>query len=100
MQQTYLVTSPTDPETRKIQRHEKERGRKTHKLFQHKLFGPHPKPPIWGPQKRKFYLCLIFWERNAKEAHKHKLFQGILGVKSGGPQTLRLLNALNSEDRV
>ena len=26
--------------------------RKTHKLFQHKLFGPRPKHPILGPRKK------------------------------------------------
>ena len=57
--------------------------RKGHKLFQHKIFGPHPKHPILGPEKK--FTCLVSWDKSAKEAHKHKLFREILGVKSGVP---------------
>ena len=54
-----------------------------HQLFQHKLFGPHPKRPILGPQKKVYVPH--FLGKNAREAHKHKLFRGILGVKNGVP---------------
>ena len=53
-----------------------------HKLFQHKLFGPHPKPPIVGPQKKNYVPHLL--GKNVKKG-PHKLFEGILGVKNRVP---------------
>ena len=54
-----------------------------HKLFQHKLFGPRPKHPIWGPKKK--FMSLISWERTQKRKDPPKLFGGIFGVKKGVP---------------
>ena len=50
--------------------------KKTHTLFQHKLFAPHPKHPILGPQKKVYVPHFL-----GKE-DPHKLFR-ILGVKKG-----------------
>ena len=56
---------------------------KAHTLFQHKLFGPHPKHPIWAP--RKELMCLISWARTQK-GDPHKLFWGNLRGQKGGPK--------------
>ena len=55
---------------------------KTHQLFQHKFFGPHPKPPSLAPQKKNMYL--ISWERTQKW-DTHNFLGGIFGVKHGVP---------------
>ena len=46
---------------------------KAHALFQHELFGPHPKSPFAPPPPAKQKLmCLISWERTQKsDPHKH-----------------------------
>ena len=56
---------------------------KAHKLFQHKLFGPHPKPPNLGPQKK--FMCLISWERTQK-GDPHKLFRAEFWGQKGCPK--------------
>ena len=56
---------------------------KAHKLFQHKLFGPHPKPPILCPQKK--FMCLISWERTQKR-DPHKFFRGDFWGRKRGPK--------------
>ena len=56
------------------------RDGKTHKLFQHKLFGPHPKAPFWAPRKK--LMCLMSLERTQKGTHIN-FFGGIWGVKTG-----------------
>ena len=53
--------------------------RKAHKLFQHKVFGPHPKHPILGPQKKL--------KGRKKRTHMH-FFGGILGGQKGVPNEL------------
>ena len=59
---------------------------KAHKLFLHKLFGPHPKPPFWAPTKK--LMCLISWERTPKRAPAapHKLCRGDSGGQNRGPK--------------
>ena len=55
---------------------------KAHKHFQHKLSGPHPKPPILGHP----IIFPSFPGKERKKRDPHKLFStGILGVKSGVP---------------
>ena len=56
---------------------------KAHKLFQHELFGPHPKPPVWAPRKK--FMCLISWERTTK-GDPHKLFRREFGGQKRGPK--------------
>ena len=59
------------------------RTEKAHKLFQHQLFGPHPKPPFWAPRKK--LMCLISWERTPKKTHTN--FSGGFGGSKTGSQT-------------
>ena len=57
---------------------------KAHKLFQHKLFAPHPKPShFWAPREK--FICLTFLGKNAKKGTHINFFGGILGVKNGVP---------------
>ena len=49
---------------------------KAHKMFQHKLFGPHPNRPISGPQKKS--VCASF---PCEKGTHINFFKGILGVK-------------------
>ena len=59
---------------------------KAHKLFQHKLFGPHPKPSILAPQKKVYVPH--FLGKNAKR-DPHKLFrEEFLGQKRGPKQAI------------
>ena len=51
-------------------------------FLEHKLFGPHPKPPILGPPEK--FMCLISWERTQKGT-RIDFFGGIFGVKNGVP---------------
>ena len=60
------------------------RDQKAHKLFQHELFGPHPKAPDFGPPEKSYVPH--FLGKNAKEAHKKKHFRGILGGQKRGPK--------------
>ena len=70
--------------------------KKAHKLFQHKLFGPHPKPRFWAP-RRKSLCASISWERTQKRHRNINFFAGILGSKTGfqtghfGPQRVHCL---------
>ena len=45
---------------------------KAHKLFQHKLFAPPPKPLFWAPRKK--FMCLISWERTQKRGPTETFF--------------------------
>ena len=54
------------------------------KLFQHKLFGPHPRHPISPPPPQKKCMCLISWERT-QTWDPHKFFEGIFGATKGVP---------------
>ena len=56
---------------------------KTHKLFQHKLFGPHPRSPFWAPRNKFMYL--ISWEGTQKRHININFFGGSFGVKKGVP---------------
>ena len=56
--------------------------RKAHQLFQHKLFGPHPKHPSLGPQEKVYGPH--FLERTQKGTNIN-FFTRILGVKKGAP---------------
>ena len=67
---------------------------KAHKFFQHKLFGPHPKPPALGPQK-KVYVPHFSWERTQKKRYINiDIFGGFWASKTGsqtghfGPQNI------------
>ena len=60
------------------------RDGKTHKLFQHKLFGSHPSPPILGPQKKS--LCASFSGKQHKKRDPHKLFRGDFRNPKRGPK--------------
>ena len=62
------------------------KGRKNflaHRLFQHKLFGPHPKKPILGSQK-KVHVPHFLGKERKKGTHLN-FFGGIFGVKTGVP---------------
>ena len=56
---------------------------KAHKLFEHQLFDPHPKHPIFDHQKKKF-MCLISWERTQKR-NKNINFLGEIWGQKGAP---------------
>ena len=59
------------------------RGRKKHiNFFNINFMAPTQNPPFWAPRKK---FMSHFLGKNAKEAHKHKLFRGNLGVKKGVP---------------
>ena len=61
----------------------KNKGQKKHINFFNINFLDPPKTPHFGPQKKVYVPH--FLGKSAKEAHKHKLFLGILGVKNGVP---------------
>ena len=54
--------------------------RDAQKLFQHKRFGPHPRPPLRPPPQQKKLMCLISWERTQKVIHI-TFSRGISGVQ-------------------
>ena len=56
---------------------------KAHKFFQHKLFGPHPKHPNLGPQKKVYVPH--FLGKDAKR-DSHNLFRGDFGGQKQGPK--------------
>ena len=51
-----------------------------HKLFQHKLFGPHPKPPMLDPQKKVYVPHFL------GRTQKRHINMGDLGGPQRGPQ--------------
>ena len=57
---------------------------KAHKRFQRRLFGPHAKPSILGPQK-KVYVPHFLGKNEKKKGTHINFSRGIFGVENGVP---------------